>query len=56
MRGVLPVLERSMAIPHPNVGPSLSFPVSRTPLRNASVGPVRPETQARRPEGFRLPD
>jgi DNA-binding beta-propeller fold protein YncE len=27
-------------VPYPGVGPSLSFPVSQTPFRNASVGPL----------------
>ncbi|MBI3047478.1 MAG: hypothetical protein HYY76_04125 [Acidobacteria bacterium] len=40
MRGELPALERPEEVPYPNVGPSLSFPVSQTPFRNASVGPV----------------
>jgi hypothetical protein len=39
-RGELPKLERPMEVPYPSVGPSLSFPVSQTPFRNASVGPV----------------
>ncbi len=40
MRGELPALERPEQVPYPNIGPSLSFPVSATPFRNASVGPV----------------
>lgn len=40
MRGELPALERPVAVPYPSVGPSISFPVSQTPFRNASVGPV----------------
>jgi hypothetical protein len=40
MRGELPDLERPTEVPYPGVGPSLSFPVSQTPFRNASVGPV----------------
>ena len=40
MRGELPKLARPMEVPYPGVGPSLSFPVSQTPFRNASVGPV----------------
>ena len=40
MRGELPTLKRPAEIPYPSVGPSLSFPVSATPFRNASVGPV----------------
>ena len=40
MRGELPELERPAEVPYPGVGPSLSFPVSQTPFRNASVGPV----------------
>ena len=40
MRGELPALERPEQVPYPNIGPSLSYPVSATPFRNASVGPV----------------
>ena len=40
MRGELPSLKRPEEVPYPAVGPSLSFPVSQTPFRNASVGPV----------------
>jgi sugar lactone lactonase YvrE len=40
MRGELPALERPQEVPYPSVGPSISFPVSQTPFRNASVGPV----------------
>jgi hypothetical protein len=40
MRGELPLLERPTEVPYPNIGPSISFPVSQTPFRNASVGPV----------------
>jgi len=40
MRGELPLLERPEEVPYPNIGPSISFPVSQTPFRNASVGPV----------------
>jgi DNA-binding beta-propeller fold protein YncE len=40
MRGELPLLERPVEVPYPNIGPSISFPVSQTPFRNASVGPV----------------
>jgi DNA-binding beta-propeller fold protein YncE len=40
MRGELPKLERPEEVPYPSIGPSLSFPVSQTPFRNASVGPV----------------
>jgi sugar lactone lactonase YvrE len=40
MRGELPLLERPKEVPYPSVGPSISFPVSQTPFRNASVGPV----------------
>jgi peptidylamidoglycolate lyase len=40
MRGELPALTRPAEMPYPSVGPSLSFPVSQTPFRNASVGPV----------------
>ena len=39
-RGELPNLERPVEMPYPNVGPSISFPVTQTPFRNASVGPV----------------
>ncbi|MBM3817465.1 MAG: hypothetical protein FJW14_00410 [Acidimicrobiia bacterium] len=39
-RGELPLLERPAEVPYPGVGPSLSFPVSQTPFRNASVGPL----------------
>jgi len=39
-RGELPALKRPTEVPYPNVGPSLSFPVSQVPFRNASVGPV----------------
>jgi DNA-binding beta-propeller fold protein YncE len=40
MRGELPALERPVEVPYPGIGPSISFPVSQTPFRNASVGPV----------------
>lgn len=40
MRGELPELERPVEVPYPEVGPSISYPVSATPFRNASVGPV----------------
>jgi hypothetical protein len=40
MRGELPNLRRPVEVPIPNVGPSLSYPVSQAPFRNASVGPV----------------
>lgn len=40
MRGELPVVERPAAVPYPELGPSIAFPVSQTPLRNASVGPL----------------
>ena len=40
MRGELPNLKRPTEVPIPNVGPSLSYPVSQAPFRNASVGPV----------------
>jgi len=40
MRGELPVLDRPTEIPYPDVGPSISFPVTGTPFRNASVGPI----------------
>ena len=39
-RGELPSLDRPAEVPYPNVGPSISFPVTQTPWRNASVGPV----------------
>jgi hypothetical protein len=39
-RGELPNLDRPEEVPYPNVGPSISFPVTQTPWRNASVGPV----------------
>jgi peptidylamidoglycolate lyase len=39
-RGELPNLDRPAEVPYPNVGPSISFPVTQTPWRNASVGPV----------------
>jgi peptidylamidoglycolate lyase len=40
MRGEIPNLERPREVPYPQIGPSISFPVSQTPFRNASVGPV----------------
>jgi sugar lactone lactonase YvrE len=40
MRGEIPNIERPKEVPYPQVGPSISFPVSQTPFRNASVGPV----------------
>ncbi|HEY3159320.1 MAG TPA: hypothetical protein VGJ78_10205 [Vicinamibacterales bacterium] len=39
-RGELPALDRPEEVPYPKVGPSISFPVTQTPFRNASVGPV----------------
>jgi hypothetical protein len=39
-RGELPALERPKNTPIPQFGPSLSFPVSHAPFRNASVGPM----------------
>lgn len=39
-RGELPALERPAAIPVPQSGPGLSFPVGQYPFRNASQGPV----------------
>jgi hypothetical protein len=39
-RGELPAMKRPEEVPYPKVGPSLSFPVSQLPFRNASVGPV----------------
>ena len=40
MRGEIPKMERPREVPYPSVGPSISFPVSAAPFRNASVGPV----------------
>src|SRR5262245_6745237 len=40
MRGEIPKLDRPREVPYPQIGPSISFPVSQTPFRNASVGPV----------------
>src|SRR5438874_4554164 len=37
-RGELPKIDRPQEMPYPKVGPSISFPVSQTPFRNASVG------------------
>jgi len=39
-RGEIPAMKRPEEVPYPKVGPSLSFPVSQLPFRNASVGPV----------------
>ena len=39
-RGELPAIDRPEEVPYPNVGPAISFPVTQTPFRNASVGPV----------------
>jgi hypothetical protein len=39
-RGELPALDRPEEVPYPKAGPSISFPVTQTPFRNASVGPV----------------
>src|SRR3954463_16044315 len=39
-RGELPNLNRPEEVPYPSVGQSISFPVTQTPWRNASVGPV----------------
>ena len=39
-RGELPDFPRPEEVAHPEIGPSISFPVSQTPFRNASVGPV----------------
>jgi hypothetical protein len=39
-RGELPKLTRPQEVPYPAIGPSISFPVSQAPWRNASVGPV----------------
>ena len=46
-RGELPKLERPEEVPYPKVGPSISFPVSQTPFRNASVGPAQQPRQRR---------
>jgi hypothetical protein len=39
-RGELPAMKRPEEVAYPKVGPSISFPVSQLPFRNASVGPV----------------
>jgi peptidylamidoglycolate lyase len=39
-RGELPALDRPEEVPYRKAGPSISFPVTQTPFRNASVGPV----------------
>jgi len=39
-RGEIPAMKRPEEVPYPKVGPSISFPVSQLPFRNASVGPV----------------
>jgi peptidylamidoglycolate lyase len=39
-RGEIPAMKRPEEVPYPKVGPSISFPVSQLPYRNASVGPV----------------
>jgi DNA-binding beta-propeller fold protein YncE len=39
-RGEIPAMKRPEEGPYPKVGPSISFPVSQLPFRNASVGPV----------------
>ena len=39
-RGELPEMKRPEAVPIPQIGPSLSFPVSQSPFRNASQGPA----------------
>jgi len=39
-RGELPAMKRPDEVAYPNIGPSISFPVSQLPFRNASVGPV----------------
>jgi hypothetical protein len=39
-RGELPDIKRPEEVPYPKVGPAISFPVSQTPFRNASVGPL----------------
>lgn len=39
-RGEIPAMKRPDEVPYPQVGPSISFPVSQLPFRNASVGPV----------------
>src|SRR5437868_3944003 len=40
MRGELPNIKRPVEVPVPQFGPSLSYPVSQAPFRNASVGPL----------------
>jgi DNA-binding beta-propeller fold protein YncE len=39
-RGELPAMKRPEEVAYPKIGPSISFPVSQLPFRNASVGPV----------------
>ena len=39
-RGEEPAMKRPEEVAYPKVGPSISFPVSQLPFRNASVGPV----------------
>ncbi|HXD20880.1 MAG TPA: hypothetical protein VN654_27910 [Vicinamibacterales bacterium] len=39
-RGELPAIDRPEEVPYPKLGPAISFPVTQTPFRNASVGPV----------------
>jgi DNA-binding beta-propeller fold protein YncE len=39
-RGEIPAMKRPEEVRYPKVGPSISFPVSQLPFRNASVGPV----------------
>jgi len=39
-RGEIPAMKRPEEVSYPKVGPSISFPVSQLPFRNASVGPV----------------
>jgi DNA-binding beta-propeller fold protein YncE len=54
-RGELPLLRRPVNTPLPQFGPSLSFPVSQLPFRNAGQGPVAsppgPEGQGSDGEG-----
>ncbi len=45
-RGEIPAVKRPEEVPYPKVGPSISFPVSQLPFRNASVGPVTSVTSA----------
>jgi hypothetical protein len=47
-RGEMPLLKRPQDTPVPQFGPSLSFPIEWTPLRNTGVGPL---ASPRGPEG-----